>query len=124
MGPLSIGLGLIDFTFFVLIHEAYKTWTKLQRPNVTDELNIRLWALLGCAGFLGGLLAPIIYIWACYNGGSITEIHIFRTSISLLLSLIMGFYIFKDSINGLRIFGLLLSVIGFALVMFSSEYKF
>uniref|UniRef100_A0A6C0KY09 EamA domain-containing protein n=1 Tax=viral metagenome TaxID=1070528 RepID=A0A6C0KY09_9ZZZZ len=118
----GLGLGLLDATFFGLARESYKSWSRLASPNATDADMTRVWTVLGGAGAVGGILAPLMYLWAAYSVGSLVEIHIYRCVVSVLVSLLLGAFVFQDTINGFRALGVLFSMLGLVLVLSSSAF--
>ena len=116
------GLGIVDGTVFSLMREAYNAWIKLQRPNATESTNTRMWVNLGGAAGLGGILMPIIYLWAAYSVGSLMEVHIYRCIVSVLCALLVGTFAFNDTINGFRALGVFFSILGLALVLTSTAW--
>jgi len=118
----GLGLGLIDGTFFALSRETYAAWTKLQGLNPPKDMLTHLWFSLIGAGLLGGIVTPLLYLWAGYSIGSIIEVHIYRCMISVLLALLFGSYFFQDGINGFRALGVLFSMLGLVLVLSSTAW--
>ena len=118
----GLGLGLADGTFFALARETYASWKKLDGPTPPKDIMTHLWMSLIGAGLLGGVLAPLLYLWAGYSLGSIIEVHIYRCIISVLLSLLFGSFLFKDGINGFRALGVLFSMLGLVLVLSSTAW--
>lgn len=118
----GLGLGLSDAAFFGLARETYSRWTRLSSPNATDTDMQRVWLTLGAAGLVGGILNPLLYLWAAYGLESLVEAHIFRCVVSVLLSLLLGTFVFKDTINGFRALGVLFSMLGLVLVLTSSAF--
>jgi len=118
----GLGLGLVDAAFFGLARESYTAWTRLNSPNSTGKDSVRLWSLLGAAGVAGGLVSPLLYLWAAYSLESLVEAHLYRCVVSILLSLLLGSALFKDTINGLRGLGVLFSMVGLLLVLNSSAF--
>jgi len=118
----GLGLGLTDAAFFGLVRESYTAWTRLSSPNSTSKDSVRVWSLLGAAGVIGGLVSPLMYLWAAYSLETLVEAHLYRCTISILLSLLLGSVLFKDTINGLRGLGVLFSMVGLVLVLNSSAF--
>lgn len=116
----GIGLGIVDGAFFLLMREAYAAWSKQQRANAVESS--AMWQLgLGAAG-VGGLLVPLVYFCAATSTGSLVDVHIYRCIVSMLITLLLGYYLYEDTINGLRGLGVLLSVAGLVVVLSSTEW--
>jgi hypothetical protein len=118
----GLGLGLVDGAFFGLTREAYTSWLRMGNPNSTRDDLVRLYTLLGVAGAVSGLFTPLVYLWAAASVGSLVEVHIFRCIISVLISLLLGTMLFKDTINGFRALGVLFSMLGLVMILSSSAY--
>jgi drug/metabolite transporter (DMT)-like permease len=118
----GLGLGLTDAAFFGLVRESYTAWTRLSSPNSTGKDSVRVWSLLGAAGVAGGVVSPLLYLWAAYSLETLVEAHLYRCIVSILLSLVLGSVLFKDTINGLQGLGVLFSMVGLLLVLNSSAF--
>jgi uncharacterized membrane protein len=115
----GIGLGIVDGAFFLLMREAYAAWSKQQRANAVESST--MWQLsLGAAG-VGGLLVPLAYFWTAVATGSLVDLHIYRCVVSMLIVLLLSYYFYEDTINGLQGLGVLLSVAGLVVVLSSTE---
>jgi uncharacterized membrane protein len=118
----GLGLGVSDGALYSLIRETYEVWQKGQKPNGPVNYLTTVWQNLILAGLIGGLVVPYFYFWAIYSVGSIAEIHILRCLVSVLISLFIGFTVYKDNINGYRAIGLLFTIVGLVLVLGSTAY--
>ena len=116
----GIGLGIVDGAFFLLMREAYAAWQKQQRSNAVESN--AMWQLGLGAAAVGGLLVPLIYLWAFTTVGSLVDIHMYRCIVSMLIVLLLGYYLYEDTINGLRGLGVILSAVGLVVVLSSTEW--
>ena len=115
-------MGLADGLFFTLGRNAFELWTKNERPNASKNEKSRMWQNLGVMSIIGGIISPLLYFWAAYKLGSLVEVHIFRSIISVIFSLFIGYFIFEDTINGFRLLGLSFSLLGLILILTSTAY--
>ena len=118
----GVGLGIADGTFFALMREGYDAWNKMQRPNATKDSTSKFWLALGAGAGVGGIVMPLMYIWAAYSLGSLIEIHIYRSIFSVVFSILFGSFMFKDTLNGYRALGVLFSLLGLVLVLGSTAW--
>jgi hypothetical protein len=118
----GLSLGLIDGALYSLIRESYSIWQKQERANGPSNAMTKLWQTLILCSIIGGFIFPYFYFWAAYSVGSIVEIHIYRCMISILISLFIGTIVYNDTVDGFRALGLLFTVVGISLVLFSTAY--
>jgi uncharacterized membrane protein len=118
----GLGLGLMDGAFFTLMRNSYAIWNKSQRVNSPANGLTKVWQNLLLACMIAGFIVPYLYFWANYSVGSISEIHIYRCLISLLLSIFIGIYIYGDTFNQYTGIGLLFAFIGLCMVLLSTRY--
>lgn len=116
----GLGLGLADSAFYVLCRKSYQTYLEANKLN-SNVSQTDIWMYIVVASIIG-LCTPIAYLWAAYRVSGLIDIHIIRCLVSVFLALIYSQYGVKDTINGYKMAGLILSAIGLFLVMFSSSY--
>lgn len=118
----GLGLGLIDGVFFTLMRNSYSIWNKTQKTDGPADGLTKVWQNLILASAIGGFIVPYLYFWSAYSLGSITELHIYRCLISLLISVFIGTFIYKETFNGYTGIGLLFTIIGLVMVLMSTRY--
>ena len=118
----GLSLGIIDGALYSLIRDSYSIRQKQERANGPSNAMTKLWQSLILTSIIGGFIFPYFYFWAAYSVGSIVEIHIYRCMISILISLFIGTIVYNDTVDGFRSLGVLFTVVGMSLVLFSTAY--